>query len=442
MRDLDRLIQLLQTKGVMPSADIQAGLTINQPKVSRLIKQAGSEIIHIGKARTSRYALASPTFGHEDNIPMYSLDETGQAQHICNLHALANGQYYIETEENTPWLKGEAGNGIFPGLPYFINDLRPRGFLGRKIAIYYAQRYGFPEMLDYWNENQLGTYFLQDGYNLPGNLILGEQALKAAQHNTIDIVSDRETTYPDKASSILMQWQAGSSTAGEQQKFIACTADRGHVIVKFSPAGNSAEARRWQDLLVCEYHALNTMKQAGKIAADTTIYKFDDRIFLESKRFDRIGQTGRIPMISLAAIDYEFTGHGGSWTQITQHLYKKKLITEQDYRSCIWNDMYGQWIGNSDRHPGNISMTTTDSGFELLPAYDMLPMIYAPERGEIINRNLNTPIKPMKQYLNLWKESAETACLFWHNVGEDEIISDDFRQIAENNLRPVKQKMQ
>jgi hypothetical protein len=294
-------------------------------------------------------------------------------------------------------------------------------------------------MLDYWSESQIGTYLLQDGYNLPGNLVLGDIALKALQRETTDLITDRETAYPDRASSILNEWLGGSSTGGEHQKFTAHTRDRGYVIVKFSPSGDSIEARRWKDLLICEYHALNTMTLANKNAANTEIYQYSGRVFLESQRFDRAAKTGRISMLSLSAIDNEFIGSGGSWTQVCQQLYQLKLITATDLNTCIWNEFYGQWIGNSDRHLGNMSMQTTESGFKLLPAYDMLPMIYAPERGELIERSLNTPVKPLHQYLDLWYESAEVACVFWQSVADNKIISDGFKQRAESNITIIKQ---
>ncbi len=438
MQDINRLITFLENKGAVSSLDIQTGLGFNQPKISRLIKQAGTRIIRIGHARTAKYAISRPVLGHKGSIPVYTVDEKGQPQHLFNLHGLGGGQCYVETEENTPWLNANAGNGVFEGLPYFVDDLRPQGFLGRKAATHYAKRFGFPETLDYWSESQIGTYLLKDGHNLPGNLILGDIALQAFQRDIPGTITDRETSYPNRASSILNNWQEGSSTGGEHQKFIAHTHDKGHVIVKFSPAGNTIEAQRWQDLLICEYHALNTMRQAKKNAAKTERYKFDGRIFLESQRFDRTTETGRVSMISLSAIDNEFIGSGGSWTQVSLQLYKKKLITENDHRTCVWNDFYGQWTGNNDRHLGNLSMTTTGNGFKLLPSYDMLPMIYAPERGEIIERSLNTPIKPMKQYIDLWHESAEIACIFWRNIEEDKMISNHFRKKARDNIITIK----
>jgi len=441
MQDIDHLLKLLEDKGVISSTDIQTELNFNQPKVSRLIKQAGTQLIHIGRARAARYALFRPVLGYDGCIPVYAVDEMGHPQHLFNLHGLGGGQCYIETVESARWLKGVAGNGVFEGLPYFIDDLRPQGFLGRQAANHYAKIFGFPEDLSYWNENQIGTYLLQEGHNLPGNLIPGEQALTAFQRSTTTVIADRKTSYPERATSILTQWQEGSSTGGEHQKFIAYTHDKGHVIVKFSPSGKSVEALRWQDLLICEYHALNTMTQVDRSAAETALYKFEERVFLESRRFDRVGKTGRIPMIALSAIDSEFVGDGGNWTQVSQHLYQQKLITADEQRTCVWNDLYGQWIGNSDRHLGNLSMEITESGFKLLPTYDMLPMIYAPERGEIIERTLNTPVKPMQQYVDLWQESAEAACIFWRSVAEDNMVSEDFRKKAENNFAIIKKRI-
>lgn len=193
-----------------------------------------------------------------------------------------------------------------------------------------------------------------------------------------DKIDARKTAYPQSASRILASWQQGSSSAsGEHQKFLACTQDKGHVIVKFSPVGNSPEAQRWQDLLICEYHALNCMNQTEQHpAAETILYQFENRIFIESVRFDRAGITGCIPMTSLTAIDSEFVAQGGSWTKVSQQLLAQKLISKDDQQQLVWNDLYGQWIGNNDRHLGNLSMQTTATDFKLLPAYDMLPMIY------------------------------------------------------------------
>jgi hypothetical protein len=436
--DIRLFLELLERKGAISSTTIQSELHVSQPTVSRLVASADINVLRIGRGKSALYALPRSVLGFDGRIPVYAVNENGSPQHLLNLHGLRGGQCFIETDDESLWLKGEKGNNIFDDLPYFLQDLRPQGFLGRKVATHYAKIYGYPEDLSVWNEKQLGTYLLQEGSNLPGNLIFGDHALEVFQRRQLTTIEDRKSTYPELAKKILNEWQEGSSTGGEHQKFVCHTKDKGHVIVKFSPAGNSDEAIRWQDLLICEHHALESMSNAGMNAASTSVYKFKGRVFFESQRFDRNGNTGRTPMISLFSIENEFTAEGNNWANVSKKLLEQKLITSDDQNICMWNDLYGQWIGNTDRHLGNISMTVTEKGFKLLPAYDMLPMIYAPERGEIVKRTYNMPVKPMAKNVELWETSAHTACDFWAAVKEDQMISDSFRQLALDNLAKIK----
>jgi hypothetical protein len=434
---IENLIQLLSDEAVLSSSQLQAKLAISQPSLSRLVSRAGSKILRIGRARAAMYALSRPVFGVDGAIPVYAIDENGLPQQLANLYGIGNEQFYIETYSPDRWLKGGGDNGIYPSLPYMLDDLRLEGFMGRLVAHNYAARLGYPDDAKYWSAQQVGHYLLQDGFDLSGHLVLGDSALHDFQRRTLDIIDDRESVYPDRANAILKQWQGGSSAGGEHQKFTAYTRENGHVIVKYSPAGDSVEARRWQDLLICEYHALNSMSQADMPAASAQLFQFDGRVFLESQRFDRVGETGRVPMISLLAIDAEFVGLAQSWSKVAQKMQQQKLISSEDERVCLWNELYGHWIGNTDMHLGNLSMTVTERGFKLLPAYDMLPMIYAPVRGEIVKRNFILPVRPMQQ-ADLWQSSGEVALGFWEIVAADKRVSKEFRQIAEDNVIKVK----
>ena len=85
---------------------------------------------------------------------------------------------------------------------------------------------------------------------------------------------------------------------------------------------------------------------------------------------------------SLEALDHEYigeSGRGASWTRVTPKLLDKKLISPEDARRIRWLDVFGQLIGNTDRHFGNVSfLEQGDSTLRLAPAYDMLPMLFAP----------------------------------------------------------------
>lgn len=158
------------------------------------------------------------------------------------------------------------------------------------------------------------------------------------------------------------------------------------------------------------------------------------------ERFDRVGESGRVPMLSLSSIDAEFVGLGQSWTKVAARLHDHGLVDSEAVRTCLHNEFYAQWIGNSDRHLGNVSMTVRDTGFALLPAYDMLPMIYAPERGEIIPRSINYPVRPM-QHEDLWQHAGMVAQRFWGRVSQDARVSADFRKLADVNLVQIRKLM-
>lgn len=437
MNKLEQIYQLLEQLGPLTSAKLQQSLNLSQATMSRLLGRAESRIIRIGRARASHYALTRNIFDVGTSIPIYEIDEKGRAIHIADIKGVAPDQYFIDSADTHFWLQGEQGNSLYGGLPYFLDDMRPQGFLGRQVARRYSRQNGFPEDPRQWRESQIGRYLLQEGYDLPGNLILGEQTLHSFQNQLIVSVKNRADEYSKMAEAILIEDKPGSSAGGEHQKFTGYVEDEGHVIVKFSPAGESIDARRWKDLLISEHCAIEALRCAGQLAVNSTIHEYDDRLYLEVERFDRVEKNGRKPMMSLAAIDAEFTGIGHGWSRVSQALYRLHLISEQDLKMIIRMELFGHWIGNTDMHLGNLSFTIDKGIFKLLPIYDMLPMMYAPERGEVIPRQLNIPVQPI-QYKEAWQQTGQQAINYWVTLVEEKKISNDFRQIAENNAQVLK----
>jgi hypothetical protein len=124
---------------------------------------------------------------------------------------------------------------------------------------------------------------------------------------------DRATDYP--------LWHAppapglpGSSAGGEQPKFCAYT-ERGHVLVKFSAPDDNPVSERWRDLLLAEHLALSVL------GVETEVFDFGPQRFLEVPRFDRIGQLGRLGVLSLRALDAEFVGDvSAPWPSLVSRL--------------------------------------------------------------------------------------------------------------------------
>ena len=49
-------------------------------------------------------------------------------------------------------MRGQAGDGVFAGLPVFLADARPQGFLGRTFARRHAD-FGLPDKPENWSDD-------------------------------------------------------------------------------------------------------------------------------------------------------------------------------------------------------------------------------------------------------------------------------------------------
>jgi serine/threonine protein kinase HipA of HipAB toxin-antitoxin module len=248
------------------------------------------------------------------------------------------------------------------------------------------------------------------------------------------VVEDRAAEYPQLARRALGDEPVGSSAAGEQPKFAVCQQDAGHVIVKFSPAADTADARRWKDLLRAEHHALALLREHDIPAAKTDLRLCGGRVFLESRRFDRCGARGRRPALSLDAVDVEFVGEGRSWTRVANKLRQRGLLDASSFEQIAWSQLFGAWIGNTDMHLGNISLSPTRDGFRLLPLYDMVPMAFAPVRGELLEIELEPPIRTALNEA-FWAPAGDAATAYWHRLAEDAQLSDELRATALSHAR-------
>ena len=373
--------ELLQA-GLLTSKQMQSETGQSQATISRELKTLDEDVVRITKGRSVYYTLAVSSFGASNSIPIFQTDIYGHVQQLANLRPLAKGEFFVQPViDNIPTpLLGENGNGYFPSLPYFIYDLAPQGFIGRQIArAVNAKNDSFPTNPKYWSDQHIGQYLVNEGYDLPGNLTLGQPRL-IDEKPLIVTRSD----YPKIADDILLGGLPGSSAGGEQPKFSVYNSDiESHVIVKFSPKGNDPISQRWKRLLIAEHNSLESLRAQGLSAARTQLIETKERIYLESVRFDRQGVQGRSSLVSLLVVDMEFAGTGGNWPDVMKVLARLNLVSNEDVYVSEKLYEYGLKIGNTDMHLGNLSLEITQTGFKLLPVYDMLPMKYAPVSGEL-----------------------------------------------------------
>jgi hypothetical protein len=210
-----------------------------------------------------------------------------------------------------------------------------------------------------------------------------------------------------------------------------------HVLVKFVHGDGGPAAQRWMDLLLCEWRALETVRAAGIPAAQASHFTLNGYRFLEIQRFDRVGFHGRRGLISLAALDAEYLGMAHGWTDVATGLLELKRISRDDARRIRWLDAFGQLIGNTDRHFGNISFFLEDAGaVRLSPVYDMLPMVFAPQ-GAAIQPFPFRPIAPTAGNFDVWPDAARWAIDYWAALRKLTDISSGFREMCASAEREV-----
>lgn len=425
----------------MAAADIARTLGVSQPTVSRLIAAAGNDVIRIGKARAARYALARPIGRLGSNWPLYGIDPNGTPGLLGRLHAIGTEQYlFAPTEPTNAFLHGDFASGVYPGLPWFLADQRPQGFLGRAFAHRHARELNARDDVLLWSDDDVVLALLRYGADEPGHLVLGEDNLQTALRKALDTTDTiswaaRDQRYPQLALAALQGDVVESSAGGEQPKFVVTLARRNTltpVIVKFSDSVKTPSGRRWADLLVCEAIATEVLRAHGIEAAHDEIVESENRVFLQSQRFDRTSARGRVGYVSLASIDGAYYGHGRiAWWRLAPQLRDDGWISADDAERLAVLGWFGELIANTDMHLGNAALRLGEQRpFALLPAYDMTPMRFRPGAGgEVVAREYVVE-QPLPESFEHWRRASQGAHAFWQRCAGDERISKSFREIA------------
>jgi hypothetical protein len=347
---------------------------------------------------------------------------------------------------------------IFDGLPWFFHDMRPQGFLGRLFPRAHPELFGpasgqleLTSKVSEWSDRDVVLALSARGEDCVGDLILGEESLHRFNNNVSHpaLVDDPQTAYPEMAIATLSHGPAGSSAGGEQPKFLASvrrTDGRvAHVLVKFSGPTDSAVDERTRDLLLAEHQAQIAIAASSfdVVTSSSRVIHAGGRVFLEVDRFDRVGQSGRRGTVSLAILDAQFSGHTGDWSSMSDRLEERELISPADADRMRFLHHFGEFIGNTDMHAGNLSFfrppELTARQFTLAPVYDMLPMAYAPVSGEIVDRE--DPVHSMRtnsdKGIQIQRDALRCARLYWQNVAALNDVTASFKAIVARNLTSI-----
>ena len=232
---------------------------------------------------------------------------------------------------------------------------------------------------------------------------------------------------------------AGSSAGGEQPKFLTAFSENAvhhHLIVKFTPPRNTPFGKRWRALLHLEHLAQTILTAHGIEAAHTHFVESPIRTYLESQRFDRIGMEGKRHVVAIDALHSEFVdAPRRNWIHTAEVLAEKKLITPAELSAVARIYSFGQFIGNTDMHFGNLSFFVDDIEkpvLALAPVYDMLPMMWRPSvnTGELNVLPVVTPVA-IPSYVRERAEAREWAFAFWRQAAMLDALDEPLRQACE-----------
>ena len=118
----EELVRLL-AQGPATASVLSAALDISQPTFSRWWKTI-TDGVALGAGKARRYALRRKIAGVAVPIPMFQVDASGRVAPVGQLDTLEGGFYALMQTADTPYR-------LFQGMPFFLADLRPQGFLGR-----------------------------------------------------------------------------------------------------------------------------------------------------------------------------------------------------------------------------------------------------------------------------------------------------------------------
>ncbi|HZD53114.1 MAG TPA: HipA domain-containing protein [Woeseiaceae bacterium] len=422
---MSELIEALRD-GSVPAGELTRRLGVSPATLMRRVRAAGGLVVRIGASHATRYGLRReiPGLGASE-LPLFRIDAEGRPAPAGRLVFLAG--------EESAWLPAGI---VFDGLPPEIGDMRPSGFIGRAFTRRFPEL-PVPPRVDDWSDEHIVTALALRGEVMPGNLVIGDASIgRWSAHAPLAVTRD---DYPALADAATAGDVPGSSAGGERPKF-GVFADGRHVLVKYA-ASNGPVAERWRDLLALEDLALAALRDAGNPAVNARLIDAAAHRFLEIERFDRVDARGRRAVLRLAAVHPRATD---TWARAARVMADSAMLSREDASALQFLDAFARLIANTDRHHYNVALFPQLTGegermspvarrYVLAPAFDQLPMLYAPTgAGQLPEREFALSA-PTSDTWHMWDDAVALATDFWDRAATDARVSRAMRAIARAN---------
>jgi len=414
----------------LTALELQHATGKSQASISLALTRLGGAVFKLGAARSTRYARTHPILGLDARQIISLAGPHPDEGLFGDLHFLQGDQLHLRGPRKSTWLCQNT-------LPWWLSTLRPQGFLGRQYA---RLRPDFPVDPENWSLSQTLYMAANHFHDPPGAISIGSYTAPPPADVAL---ARRGEAFDDLSNASALALPAGSSAGGEQPKFV-CRVEASAVVVKFSPPRGTPFGERWHDLLQLEHLANTLLREHGVPSAQTELVSTRQRTYLQSIRFDRIGENGKRHVVAAAPVHDAFVkAPRRHWVATAEALVAQKLLTTEHLRriACVY--LFGQAIGNTDMHFGNLSFFVDDVTrpvFTPTPVYDMLPMVWRPgvHGGEL---DL-TPIHPQRQPAGFEAQAQQArawAIEFWERSAQLSALGDTLREASAVNARGLRQ---
>ncbi|MEO8060700.1 MAG: HipA domain-containing protein [Burkholderiales bacterium] len=425
------IIAHLAAGELLSSVQLQRATGKSQPTLSRALSGLSGQVVALGQGKSTRYGLARPIRGMAAQQPLWWTNQSGSIERWGLLTFLAADTVHVSAPGIEITTRGR--------LPWFLAPLKAQGFLGRAWAL----RLGLDLDPERWPLEQLLFAALKID-DPTGAISMGESVGERVPEAPVDLAA-RAAHYDNLAGDVTATLlPVGSLAGGEQSKFLTGLASGERVLVKFSPPRGTPFGERWRDLLHAEALALQVLGEHGVSVAQTRIIESTQRTYLESTRFDRVGPggLGRRHLIALDAVHEAFVlGSRQNWPATCDALVLQRRLEPIDARAVRALFEFGQLIGNTDMHFGNLSLWADDPAaarFELAPLYDMLPMRWRTDGFHGLQDY--APFEPPAPRLAPTAEAGalsprSVALAYWRRAAEHRALSAALRAVAAEMAR-------
>jgi hypothetical protein len=130
------------------------------------------------------------------------------------------------------------------------------------------------------------------------------------------------------------------------------------------------------------------------------------------------------PELSLPRVrtDWAIYGEVAGAAGVVRSLVNDRVLNDEDAARFARVDAFSRAIGNTDAHLGNYGLLIDDDGQAVLsPAYDVVPMAFAPRHDELPDRYVtHAPAAP--------SDVQPSVQRYISTVSADDEISQDFKQ--------------